>query len=135
MLIWELNDAECEFVSATPGGSVTTDDKTPPKRNEKGPITMFKEASEVAALKASEAADRTEKRDARQDERTDKAYGLALDAAKGGQASAERTVKMLYALLAASLLAVVILTAMVLDAKLNVSANGVSVGAEAETKM
>jgi len=99
-------------------------------QREKGPFTLMKAADELARERAKDERDAAEKRDARQDDRTDKAWTLALAAAESGQLAAGRTVKMLYALLAASILANVILTAMVLDAKLNVSSNGVSVGAE-----
>lgn len=98
---------------------------TPPptERRSKGVGTIALEASAAAALRSDE-------RDARQDARTDKAWQAALDAAEKGHAAAQRTVKMLYVLLAASLLAVVVLVAMVLDAKLNVSKDGVRVGAD-----
>jgi hypothetical protein len=71
---------------------------------------------------------RLEKRDQRQDERTDAAWKAALEEAKEGRRAAEKTTKLLYFLLAGALLAIVVLVAMVLDAKLNVSKHGVTVG-------
>ncbi len=113
-----------------------------PKR-EKGPLTLFKDAAEFAAeqeavkrqaeeeAKAAERAS-TETRDARQDARTDHAWQLALDAANAGRKSAERTVKMLLFALAASVLAVIVLGAMVFDKKLGVTTSGIDVGESTE---
>jgi type VI protein secretion system component VasF len=91
-------------------------DPTPPQdgKREKGPTTAL--------------FDKLETRDARQDERTDKAWQAALEAAQAGQASAERTAKLLWWTVGGCILAIVVLTAMVLDAKLNVTKDGVQVG-------
>ena len=93
---------------------MTTSPTPDTDRRQKGPST--------ALLSAVEA------RDARQDARTDTAWLAALAASEKAHERAAKTIKMLYMLLSASLLAIVVLTAMVLDAKLNVTSEGVSVG-------
>jgi len=106
--------------------------KPAPERRAPGLNTMMRTADELARTRAKEEREATEARDLRQDERTDKAYQLALNAAKEGQAASSRTVKMLYALLAASMLANVVLAAMYSNSKLHISKEGVSVGAPGE---
>lgn len=106
------------------------DTGSPAPRRRPGPLTIMKEAEAVAQERRREEREAAEKRDARQDERTDKAYQLALDAAQVGQASAERTVKRLYALLAASMLANIVLVAMWSNSSLDLSKDGVKVGTD-----
>jgi hypothetical protein len=83
-------------------------------RRSKGPSTAF-----ISSVEA---------RDARQDARTDTAWQAALAASEKAHERAAKTIKMLYMLLAAALLAVVVLTAMVLESELNVTSEGVTVG-------
>lgn len=96
----------------------------------KGPLTIFKEASAVAAEREKDRRAAEDVRDARNDERNDKAWTRAVKSAEKGQASAERVTKMVLVALGLSILANIVLVAMVLDRKLDVSADGVTVGAE-----
>lgn len=93
-----------------------TPTKPPASKREKGPATVAMEAADAAAR-------RSEERDARQDARTDKAWQAALDA--------ERFTKRVFAaLLALSILANIVLVAMVVDAKLEVEKDSIRVGGD-----
>jgi hypothetical protein len=99
------------------------EDTPAPAKREKGPATLFKEASEIADMRAEKERKAREEYDARNDERADKLVQAALDA--------ERFTKRVLAfLLIISVIANAVLTAMVLDRKLDVSREGVKVGAE-----
>jgi len=97
---------------------------------QKGPLTIFKEASAVAAERERDRRAAEDVREARSDERHDKAVTMAIQSAEKGQASAERTTKMVLIALGLSILANIVLVAMVLDRKLDVTTTGVTVGAE-----
>jgi len=96
----------------------------------KGPLTIFKEASAIAAERERDRRVADDARDARNDERNDKSVTLAIGAAEKGQASAERTTKLVLIALGLSILANIVLVAMVLGTELDVSTDGVTVGAE-----
>ncbi|HSG28535.1 MAG TPA: hypothetical protein VLA34_08655 [Candidatus Krumholzibacterium sp.] len=100
-----------------------TSTPAPARKVEKGPLTLFKEAQEVAEARAEKERAAVEERDRRQDERADKLVTAALDAERF-------TKRVLAVLLTFSLIANAVLTAMVLDRKLDVSKEGVKVGAE-----
>jgi hypothetical protein len=59
------------------------EEKTEETRREKGKATLMIEATAVAEEKAAKRRAEEHARDAQQDERTDKVYGLALEQAEG----------------------------------------------------
>ena len=98
-----------------------------------GPITVMKAKDELDRERAREEREAAEKRDARQDGEKMELTRMALGATDKALAGAQRSIKYLYMLLAASMLANIVLTGMYLnkDVGVDVTAEGVKLNSSA----